>query len=89
MEEIKKITDILFAEVETESGKKLGRVFDVRSTGEPEHSFPNEAREIGELLYGARGFWEVLGFKETRLESVAWSKVVKFEDGKIIVAENV
>jgi sporulation protein YlmC with PRC-barrel domain len=88
MEKIEKITDILFCEIETEDGVKLGRVFDVRSEGEPEHGFPNKERKISELLYGMRSFLETLGFKETELERVAWSEIVKIEDGIIIVAGN-
>jgi hypothetical protein len=85
MEKIEKITDILFCEVEREDGTKLGHVFDLRSGGEPEHGFENETREITEILYGARSFWETLGLKETELERAAWSDVKKIEGGKIII----
>ena len=85
MEKIEKITDILFCEVEREDGTPLGHVFDLRSTGEPEHGFENETREITEILYGTRSFWETLGIKETELERAAWSDVKKIEGGKIII----
>jgi hypothetical protein len=88
MEKIEKITDFLFAEIESEDGTKLGHVFDLRSKGEPEHGFENEDREITEILYGTRSFLETLGWKETELKKVAWSEVKKIEDGKIIVGES-
>jgi hypothetical protein len=87
MEKIEKITDILFAEVESEDGEKLGRVFDFRSAGEPEHGIENKNREITEILYGTRSFWEMLGLKETKLNVAGWSSVRKIEDGKIIISE--
>ena len=85
MEKIEKITEILFCEVEREDGTPLGHVFDLRSAGEPEHGFANENREITEILYGTRSFWETLGLKETELEKVAFSDVKKIEPGKIII----
>lgn len=85
---MEKITDILYSEVITESGYKLGRVFDMRSAGEPEHGFPNKEREITELLYGERSFWEMLGFKKLPLQSIKWSDVKRIEEGKIIVADD-
>jgi sporulation protein YlmC with PRC-barrel domain len=87
MEKIKKITDLLFTEVVSEDGTHLGRVFDLRSKGEPEHGLENEDREITEILYGARSFWEMLGIKETELKIAAWSAVKKIEDRKIVIRE--
>jgi len=83
---MEKITDILFAEVETENGKKLGRVFDIRSAGEPEHGFSHDARDASVLLYGTRGLLEMLGFKETDLDGVSWDDIVKIENRKIVIA---
>jgi hypothetical protein len=87
MEKIEKITDILFAEVVSEDGEKLGRVFDLRSAGEPEHGLENTSREITEILYDTRSFWEMLGIKEIELKVADWSSVRKIEDGKIIISE--
>jgi hypothetical protein len=88
MEKIKKITEILFAQVETENGEKLGHVFELRSKGEPEHGITNKERQISEILYGTTGFWESLGIKEPQLKSIPWSAVRRVGGGKIIVDEN-
>ena len=85
---MEKITDILFAEIETEDGKKLGRVFDIRSAGEPEHGFSHDERDASVLLYGTRGLLEMLGFKETELDGVSWDDIIKIEDRKIVIAEH-
>ncbi len=87
MKKIKKITGILFSEVVSEGGTPLGRVYDLRSAGEPEHGLTNETREISGILYGTRSFLEVLGLKETELKIIDWSSVVGIADRKIIVRE--
>jgi sporulation protein YlmC with PRC-barrel domain len=83
---MERITDILFAEIYTEDGEKLGHVFDLRCDGEPEHGFPNESRAITHILYGERSFWEVLGYKTLSLDSVPFSAVTKIEKGRVIVS---
>jgi hypothetical protein len=85
---MEKITDLLLTKVETKGGKSLGRVFEIRCSGEPEHGFTNESREISEFLCGTSGLLEMLGLKKTVLESVSWSAVQKIEDGKIIVDDD-
>jgi hypothetical protein len=87
MEKVEKITDILFAEIVSEDDTKLGHVFDLRSAGEPEHGLENKNREITEIIYGTRGFWETLGIKETELNVAKWSSVRKIEDGRIIISD--
>jgi len=85
---MEKITDIIFLKIETESGKKLGRVFDVRCHGEPEHGLTNRERTADEIVYGTRGLWEVLGLKKPEVDTIPWSAVKSIEQGKIIVAED-
>jgi hypothetical protein len=82
---MEKITDILFAEIETEDGRRLGRVYDVRSDGEPECGFPNDERPLDELLCGSPGLLEVLGFKKVEPRVIPWSAVKKNERGRLIV----
>jgi hypothetical protein len=84
---MEKVTDILLCEVETEDGRSLGRLFEVRSDGEPEHGVTNKDRPITELIYGATGLWEVLGLKKANFKSIPWKAVKKIELGKIIVDE--
>jgi sporulation protein YlmC with PRC-barrel domain len=85
---MEKITQLLFCEVVTQDGERLGRVFDVRSSGEPEHGSANQERIVGELLYGTRGLLELIGIRKTSVRSVAWQAVRRIEDGKIIVDGN-
>lgn len=82
---MEKITQLLFCEVFSEEGEHLGRVFDVRCPGEPEHGHSREARTAGELIYGTRGLLELIGFKKTAGRSVAWQKVKSIEEGKIVI----
>jgi sporulation protein YlmC with PRC-barrel domain len=82
---MEKITDILFAEVETEDGEKLGRVYDIRSHGEPECGFPNRNRPLDELLCGRTGLFELLGFKKVVPTAIPWSSVKTIEPGRVII----
>jgi hypothetical protein len=84
---MEKITQLLFCEVVSEEGEQLGRVFDIRCDGEPEHGIPHEGRTASELIYGMRGFWEVLGFKKAVGKRVAWAAVKSIEQGKIVIDE--
>jgi hypothetical protein len=85
---MEKITDILFSEVETEAGEKLGRVFEIRSVGEPDHGIVTDSRELNFLLCGERGLLERLGFRETSLTEVPLLSVLEFCEGKIIVRDD-
>jgi hypothetical protein len=82
---MEKITQLLFCEVVSQDGERLGRVFDVRCYGEPEHGIVNQERTVCELLYCRRGLLELIGLRTTSLQRVAWTSVRRFEDGKIIV----
>jgi sporulation protein YlmC with PRC-barrel domain len=85
---MEKITQLLFCEVISPEGEHLGRVFDIRCQGEPEHGATNQERVFTELLYGTRGLLELIGFRKTSVHSVAWQAVRRIEDGKIIVDGN-
>ena len=82
---MEKITEILLTEIETANGKRLGRLFDIRCAGEPEHGLANEDRPITELVYGTTGLWEVLGLKKVEVKSIPWAAVKSIEPGKIVV----
>jgi hypothetical protein len=84
---MEKITQLLFCEVVSQEGEHLGRVFDVRCEGEPEHGIAHEGRTVSELIYGERGFWEVLGFKKALGKRVSWQAVKRLEPGKIVIDE--
>ena len=85
---MEKITDILFSEVETENRKLLGRVFEIRSEGDPDHGVRNTSRTLDYMLCGETGLLERLGFKERELVCVPFSEVKEFGDGKIIVSDD-
>jgi sporulation protein YlmC with PRC-barrel domain len=82
---MEKITQLLFCEVVSQDGERLGHVFDIRCQGEPEHGFTHQDRIVSELLYGTRGLLELIGLRKTSVQSVAWQSVQRIEDGKIIV----
>ena len=81
----KKVSEFQYARVETEGGKFLGHVFDLRSRGLPEHGDTREARVVSELVYGKAGLLARLGLTHARATAVAWESVKEIRDGKIIV----
>jgi len=82
---MEKITDILAARVFSEDGEYLGRVFELRSPGEPEHGETNATRIIGELLYSRRGWLELLRLRKTEVRSVEWKSVKKVDRKGIVI----
>ena len=84
---MEKITDILFSEVETESGRKLGRVFEIRSEGDSDHGLSYPSRNLDYFLCGESGLFERLGFKERQLTCVPISEITEYAEAKIIVRE--
>jgi sporulation protein YlmC with PRC-barrel domain len=85
---MEKITQLLFCEVVSQDGERLGRLFDVRCEGEPEHGDTHEGREASELIYGARGWLELLGLRKMAGKRIAWRAVKRIEEGKIVIDEN-
>jgi hypothetical protein len=81
---MEKITDILWARVFSEDGEYLGRVFDLRSQGEPEHGSSTEERIVTEMLYGMTSLWQGLGLRKTVVRRISW-KFVKTVDYKKLV----
>lgn len=83
---MRKITDLLSVELESDKGKRLGRVYDIRSHDDAEHGIKVKERTADEIVYGTAGLWEVLGLKKPEVRTIPWSAVMKIEPGKIIVA---
>ena len=83
---MEKVTHILASEVMSENGKRLGRVFDLRSEGEPEHGAPANNRVITELLYESHGLLERLGLKRRVAKSIPWRSVRRVEGKTLVVA---
>jgi sporulation protein YlmC with PRC-barrel domain len=81
------LLDLLSARVLTRDGTDVGRVFDIRCAGEPEHGLTNEEREATWLIYGRHGWMELFGFKKTEGRHLPWERVVKIEPGKIFIDE--
>jgi sporulation protein YlmC with PRC-barrel domain len=86
---MKKITDLKHLKIYTEDGKPLGRVFDLRSPGLPDHGLNHKERIIGELVYGKLGLLESLGLRQAKATTVNWDRVVEIKDGRITVNDNV
>ena len=84
---MKRVSEFQLMRVETEGGRLLGHVFDLRSRGEPEHGEPQEKRVVNELVYGKLGLLARLGLIQARATTVAWESVKEIRDGKIIVVE--
>ena len=82
---MKRVSEFQLMRVETEGGRLLGHVFDLRSRGPAEHGDTREARVVGELVYGKRGLLARLGLTHASATTVAWESVKEIRDGKIIV----
>ncbi len=68
--------------VESEDGKHLGRVFDLRIRA-PEHD--PSAPVVTQIVYGAHGLLERLGVKRANPNALHWSRVVALREDVIVV----
>jgi hypothetical protein len=82
---MEKITEILLSEVEDESGRKYGRVFELRSEGDPEHGIVSDSRKINSILCGTTGLLQEFGFDHRSVTIVDWSEIVDIKPGKIVI----
>jgi sporulation protein YlmC with PRC-barrel domain len=82
---MKKITELQHLEIYSKSGAYMGRVFDLRSSGLPEHGITSSAREIDEIVYGTVGLFERLGLRQSKAETVDWSSVLEIDEKRIVV----
>lgn len=70
--------------LETESGRFLGHVFDLRCGWDPKQA---AAPRIDEIIYGRRGLLLRLGLSRREPDSLPWSAVRGLRDGVIVVAD--
>jgi hypothetical protein len=82
---MEKITDIIFSEVEDEDGRSYGRVFELRSEGDPEYGVVSKSRAIDALLCGTTGLLQQFGFDARNVSVFDWNSIVDIKAGKIIV----
>jgi sporulation protein YlmC with PRC-barrel domain len=91
-----KLGDLLASKVVSESGKKVGHVFDVRVSRASGSSAKGAGGkwQVSGLLVGSRGIRERFGFTRNELagprhvhDAIPWSAVVKVQDGLITVRE--
>jgi sporulation protein YlmC with PRC-barrel domain len=91
------LSELLRSEVRTESGKKLGHVFDVRVARSPRSSTDrvDQTWRLKGLLVGSRGARERFGISHGQLavplhkrDAIGWEDVVRVEGGTIVVRED-
>ena len=82
-----KVSEFQFMRVETEGGRFLGHVFDLRSRGEPEHGETHDARVVNEIVYGRLGLLERLGIVRAEPDTIPWEAVKEIRGNKIIVQD--
>ncbi|MGE5178703.1 MAG: PRC-barrel domain-containing protein [Bacteroidota bacterium] len=70
-----RLTEILGMEVVSASGRHLGRVVDLRSSGEAERGESHTARVITEIIFGQVGWLERMGLRPVREQIVPWAEV--------------
>ena len=86
---MEKVTQVLRANVVSESGKRLGRVVELRCPGEPEHGNSKNERVVGELLYAKGGFLERIGLRKANIKRAPWQFVKKIEPNTIVISSHV
>jgi hypothetical protein len=69
--------------IETRSGRRLGRLFDLRCSWAPGKAQPL----IDEIVFGRVGLMERLGLKVHKPDSIPWSAVIEVRDGVLIVED--
>jgi sporulation protein YlmC with PRC-barrel domain len=84
---LKKLSEFQFMRVETEGGRFLGHVFDLRSWGVPEHGLTREKRVVNEIVYGKLGLLARLGIIQADADTIPWESVKDIRDGRIIVED--
>jgi sporulation protein YlmC with PRC-barrel domain len=84
-----KLSEFQYMEVLREDGTFLGHVFDLRSSGEPEHGLTHDSRLVSELVYGRMGLLARLGLDEADATTLPWSAVKEIRDGVIVVGNDV
>jgi hypothetical protein len=78
---MERLTELLFCQVVSRDGKRLGHVFDIRCV----YGSNDKPPISEELIYGTKGFLEVLGFKKTYSKRLSWDAIERIERGKIFV----
>jgi len=69
--------------VESEAGRFLGHVFDLRCRWQP----GDRQSPVDEIIFGRLGLLERIGLDERKPDSVRWSVVKALRDGVIVVAD--
>jgi hypothetical protein len=84
----RRVTDLQFSKIVTKDGRKLGRVFDLRSPGVPEHGSASSERAVTEIVFGTIGLLQRLGLRQAKGNTLPWSSVVRIKAGVITVADD-
>jgi hypothetical protein len=92
-----KLTDLLGAELVTESGERIGHVFDVRVKRDPRSSADRADQKwrFDALLYGEKGLIARFGLFAARQhvsrgnhDELPWSNVIAIAEGRITVRDS-
>ncbi|CAN5292836.1 hypothetical protein BH18ACT14_BH18ACT14_13040 [soil metagenome] len=87
-----RLSDLLDRKVVTESGRSLGRAFDLRAR------WTGKTLEVTGLNVGRQGFLERLGIgssqgearkhhKQWNRDTIPWDAVLRLQDGRIVVRD--
>ena len=82
---MKRLTEFQGLKIYSENGESLGRLFDLRSPGLPEHGETHADRRIEELVYGKVGLFQRLGLIQSKADTISWERVVEIKNGKIVI----
>jgi len=69
--------------IESEAGRLLGHVFDLRCHWQP----GDRESPIDEIIFGRLGLLERIGLDERQPDAVRWSAVKSLRDGVIVIAD--
>jgi sporulation protein YlmC with PRC-barrel domain len=75
------LSDLLGSRVRDQSGRALGRLFEVRA-----HRERDGAVVFDELMVGRRALWQRLRGPRSEEGGIPWASVAEIRDGEIVVS---
>jgi sporulation protein YlmC with PRC-barrel domain len=78
---VRPLSSLLHRKVVTESGRSLGRLYDLRCELTP------RTLTVTGILAGPRGLVEHLGIVRRKMKPIPWSDVVRLERRRIVVRD--
>jgi sporulation protein YlmC with PRC-barrel domain len=80
-----RLSEIIGSDVVSADGTHVGRVVELRCSGEPERGEERRHRVVTELSYGRVGWLERMGFRAVREQVIPWADISSIEEGRVVL----